>query len=93
MKLLKSLYGLKQVPITLFEKLKTGLLERGFEQSDFDPCLFMMNGIICVVYVDYTIFAGKDGEELEKKLLVLEYNLTKSVIPSSCEMKEKLGIS
>jgi len=39
-------------------------LEHGFEQSDFDPCLFMNNGIICVVYVDDTIFAGKDGEEL-----------------------------
>jgi len=50
----------------LLRKIKTEILERGFEQSDFDQCLFIKNGIICVVYVDDTIFAGKDGEELEK---------------------------
>ena len=71
LKLLKSLYGLKLAPRTFFEKLKTGLFERGFEQSDFDPWLFMKNGIICVVYVDDTIFAGKDGEELEKEIASL----------------------
>ena len=66
LKLLKCLYGLKQAPRTFFEKLKTGLLEHGFEQSDCDPCLLMKNGIIFVVYVDDTIFSGADGEELEK---------------------------
>jgi len=35
-KLLKRGYGLKQAPRTLFEKL-IGLLEHGFEQSDFYP--------------------------------------------------------
>jgi hypothetical protein len=60
LKLLKSLYGLKQAPRTFFEKLRAGLLERGFTQSEFDPCLFMKQGLICVVYVDDTIFAGPD---------------------------------
>jgi len=31
----------------------------------------MKNGIICVVYVDYTINAGKYGEELEKLIASL----------------------
>jgi hypothetical protein len=38
--LLESLYGLKQAPRTFYEKLCEGLLERGFLQSDIDPCLF-----------------------------------------------------
>jgi len=72
---LKLLYGLKQAPSTFFEKLKTGLFESGFEQSDFDPCLFKKNDIICVVYVDNTIFAGKDGEELENEIASLGVQL------------------
>jgi len=71
LKLPKSLYGLKQAPRTFFEKLKTGLLEHEFEQSDCDPCLLMKNGIIFVVYVDDTIFSGADGEELEKEIAIL----------------------
>lgn len=41
LRLIKSLYGLRQAPCTFFEKLKAGLLERGFIQSNHDPCLFM----------------------------------------------------
>jgi len=65
LKLFKSLYGLRQAPRTFFEKLRSGLLERGFEQSTFDLCLFMKEGMICVVYEDDTIFSGSSGEVLE----------------------------
>ena len=60
LKLLKSLYGLCQAPPTFFEKLREGLLERGYVQSQLDPCLFLKNQIMCVVYVDDTIIAGPD---------------------------------
>jgi len=63
-----------------------------FEQSDFDPCLFMKKGIVCVVFADDTSFAGPMEKNLKKKLLVSEYNY-KSVILYSCRMKEKLVIS
>jgi hypothetical protein len=68
LKLLKSLYRLKQSPRTFFEKLRAGLLERGFTQSEFDPCLFMKKGIICVVYVDDTIFAGPDRALIDAEI-------------------------
>jgi Reverse transcriptase (RNA-dependent DNA polymerase). len=58
LKLLKSLYGLKQVPKTFFEKLCAGLLERGFTPSNIDPCLFMKGEMMCVIYVDDTILCG-----------------------------------
>jgi hypothetical protein len=69
--LLKSLYGLKQAPHTFYEKLCEGLLERGFVQSDIDPCLFMKAGCICVIYVDDTIFADPDAEKLAKEITSL----------------------
>ena len=71
LKLRKSLYGLRQAPRTFFEKLKAGLEERGWKQSDIDPCLFMKKGLICVVYVDDTIFAGANVADLEKEITAL----------------------
>ena len=65
--LLKSLYGLKQAPKTFFEKLRAGLLERGFQQSDHDPYLFMKN-MIFVVYVDDTIITGPDSVAIDKEI-------------------------
>ena len=65
LKLLKSLYGLRQAPRTFFDKLSSGLLERGFIQSNLDQCLFMKKDLICVVYVDDTIIAGPDHKAIE----------------------------
>jgi hypothetical protein len=64
----KSLYGLCQAPQTFFEKLKAGLLERGFKQSEHDSYLFMKKDIICVVYVDDTILAGPNPVALEQEI-------------------------
>ena len=44
LRLRKSLYGLRQAPRTFFEKLKSGLEERGWKQSIVDPCLFLKRG-------------------------------------------------
>lgn len=74
LKLCKSLYGLKQVPKTFFDKLRAGLLERGFIASNIDPCLFMKNDMICVVYVDDTILCGPDESALEQEIRGLGVN-------------------
>ena len=71
LKLVKSFYGLRQAPRTFFEKLRDGLLERGYTQSQNDPCLFMKQGILCVIYVDDTIFAGADTAMLEEEIRAL----------------------
>ena len=68
LKLNKSLYGLRQAPRTFFEKLRAGLLERGFRQSNVDHCLFMKRDMVCVVYVDDTIFGGPDPEAIEREI-------------------------
>jgi len=68
LRLLKSLYGLRQALKTFYEKLRQGLIDRGYTPSDVDPCLFMKNGIICVVYVDDTIFAGPDDAAIQREI-------------------------
>ena len=69
---MKSLYGLRQTQRrTFIEKLREGgLLERGYVQSDNNPCLFMKKGILmCIMYVDDTIFAGVvDSDLLEEEI-------------------------
>ena len=63
-----SLYGLKKAPKTFFDKLKAGLEERGFEQSQMDACLFMKLNMICLVYVDDTILASPDSKAIEREI-------------------------
>ena len=65
MKLNNSLYGLKQAPKTFYEKLKEGLVERGFIPSILDPCLFMKKDMICLIYVDDTIITGPDSKAID----------------------------
>ena len=49
-------------------------MARGYTQSQIDPCLFMKQGIICVCYVDDTIFAGADPDVLEAEIQSLGVN-------------------
>jgi hypothetical protein len=68
LRLLKSLYGLRQAPKTFFDKLKAGLLERGFIQSQLDPCQFMKRDMIWLIYVDDTIIAGPDSAAIDREI-------------------------
>ena len=56
LKLKKSLYGLRQAPLKWFEKLRGSLIERGFKQSAQDPCLFLSDKVVAVVWVDDVLF-------------------------------------
>lgn len=72
MRLKKSHYGLRKAPRTFFEKLKECLIERGFNKSDHDACLFMKKDIIYVVYVDDKILAGPNAASIEREIKGLE---------------------
>jgi hypothetical protein len=71
LKLKKSLFGLRQAPRTFFGELKQGLLERKWVQSQFDPCLFMKYGMICVVYVDDTIIGARQLSDINQEIMSL----------------------
>lgn len=64
----KSLYGLKQNPKASFDKLSAGLIEGRFTPSTHDTWLFMKKDMICVVYVNDTIIAGRDSDAIEHEI-------------------------
>ena len=69
LKLQRSLYGLKQAPRNFFQHFK-GQLERvGFvAQDSVDPCLFISDKVIAVVYVDDTLFYSPKREYIDEVL-------------------------
>ena len=71
LKLKKSLYGLKQSPRTFYQHLSQGLISRGLKMSAIDPCLFMKNRTVCVIYVDDTIFTGPSQELIDREIKLL----------------------
>jgi Reverse transcriptase (RNA-dependent DNA polymerase) len=63
----KSLYGLKQAPRNFFLHLKGKLESTGFtSQQDLDPCLFISDKVICLVYVDDTLFYSTKEEYIDE---------------------------
>jgi hypothetical protein len=69
LKLKKSLYGLKQSPRNFFHYLKSKLEAIGFEQAlDVNPCLFISDKVICLVYVDDTLLFAHDMKDINNML-------------------------
>ena len=67
-KLKKSLYGLRQAPLKWFEKLREGMIERGFKQSKQDPCLFLADNLVAVVWVDDVLFFAREEKKIDEMI-------------------------
>ena len=57
LRLIKSLYGLRQAPKTFFDKLWSVILEKVFIPSSLDLCIFMKYNMICHVHLDNIFLA------------------------------------
>ncbi|CAJ1956067.1 unnamed protein product [Cylindrotheca closterium] len=69
LKLKKSLYGLKQSPFNFFIFIKGKLKNAGFEsQVEVDPCLFISDKVICIIYVNDTLFFSPKEEYINKAI-------------------------
>jgi hypothetical protein len=73
-KLLKSIYGLRQAPRCWNKKFVRTLLDMGFVQSNADPCLFVReekNGerTLIDVFVDDLVIAARDASEIKRRLM------------------------
>ncbi len=64
LKLNKSLYGLKQVSLNWFEKLKQGLIDHGFHPSAIDPCLYFEKEMIIITDVDDCIIISNSMKDI-----------------------------
>ena len=69
LKLRRSLYGLKQSPCNFFQHLKGKLEAVGLHSQDHvDPCLFMSDKVIVLVYVDDTLFYSPQKEWIDEAI-------------------------
>lgn len=67
LKLKKSLYGLRQSPKNFFNFISERLENVGLvPQVDVDPCLFISDKVICVLYVDDTLFWSPKSEWIDE---------------------------
>jgi hypothetical protein len=66
LKLNKSVYGIKQAPRNFFKFLVDELALEGLQQSENDPCLFVSDAVIAIVYVDDILFFSKDDNEINR---------------------------
>ena len=67
LKLKKSLYGLKQSPRNFFNFISERLTNVGLiPQVEIDPCLFISDKVICVLYVDDTLFWSPKAEWIDE---------------------------
>ena len=80
LKLNKSLYGLRQAPLSWFAHLKEHLEQRGFVPSKVDQCLFINDDkkIFCLVYIDNVVWVAPDRQWIDKVLELLkdEFEMT-----------------
>jgi hypothetical protein len=65
LKLKKSLYGLKQSPRNHFLNLKGKLEDIGFVASEADPCLFVSDKVIALIYVDDALLYARDMQDID----------------------------
>ena len=67
-RLKKNLYDLKQTVMNWYHKLRHGLLARGYTKSVVDTYFFIKDDILCLIYVDDTIFFAKDQSLIDREI-------------------------
>ena len=68
LRLKKSLYGLRNSPRNFWLYLKGKLEDIGFLQSKHDACLFYSARVICLVYVDDTLFFAREQSDIDQAI-------------------------
>ena len=69
-RLLKSLYGLKQSPRCFNKRFDTWLQQQGFHPMKADPCFYLRkqpNSVILIsIHVDDQLICGNNRKELDR---------------------------
>ena len=66
LKLKHTLYGLKQSPRAFWKYMVEKLERCGMKQSELDPCLFISDTVIAVMYVDDMLMWSTSEEDIFK---------------------------
>ena len=73
-KLAKTLYGVKQAARQWYAHIRKGLLAMGFRASVIDPCLFIRNDCLILLYVDDCFIFSLDKTIINDIISVLSKN-------------------
>ena len=92
LKLNRSLYGLKQASMNWYDMLKKGLEERGFKESVADPCVFMKEDMIVLVYVDDCILLSQNKTTIDDFITSLKNGPEGFEFTDEGSMERYLGV-
>lgn len=67
----KSLYGLKQSPREWNHRFHTFMIEREYQRSEYDPCVYLKGSsvedmVYLLLYVDDMLIASKEKSTIQK---------------------------
>jgi hypothetical protein len=66
LRLKQTLYCLKQSPRYFFQYVTERLIKQGLTASKLDPCLFISNSLIVIIYVNDILIYGKSDDEINE---------------------------
>ena len=93
LKLKKVLYGLSQSPGTLGRFLQDRLESVGLKQAeDVDACLFVSPKVICITYVDDTLFFARNMSNIDEVIEKLRHQ-EKMTLEVELDAAGFLGVS
>ena len=92
LKLKKSLYGLKQASLNWFEKLKQGLIDRGFKPSEIDPCLYLKENMVLLTYVDDCIIISPSKENIDRLVRSMQQGPENFKLTDEGDVNKFLGV-
>jgi Reverse transcriptase (RNA-dependent DNA polymerase) len=90
LKLIKNLYGQKQAGQVWNQHLHKTLLELGWEQSKADDCLYYLNDVLFVVYVDDGILVSPNKMHIQDALQRLK---SKFQISEEGNLNDYVGVN
>jgi hypothetical protein len=88
----KSLYGLKQASLNWFEKLKQGLMDRGFCSLEIDPCLYLKANMILLMHVDDCIIFSPSMESIDRLVQLMHNGPENFKLTNEGDVNKFLGI-
>ena len=71
LKLNRSVYGIRQAATNFFQYLTIEFGKLNMKPSNHDPCLFIGEKVIAIVYVDDILLFSKDDAEIDKVIAAL----------------------
>ena len=92
LRLRKSLYGLKQASSNWYNCLKKGLIDRGFKESQSDPCVFIRDNMVILVYVDDCVLVSKSSDVINEFIDSLKNGSEQFVFTDEGSMDKYLGV-